>query len=372
MLSVLIIDAEYGLTLDYMHCLTQVKNVKVYTICNEKNNNVKYSRYIEKFLFYPKTSSDVDVIKNINYEVKKNNIDLIVAISEYGIRFLIENKMLLNYPNKIVLLPELSYFDTANSKGLFAKHLQKFNIPAPKSILVQHFDSLDLENFKLNFPVLAKPIEGPGGGAGIILIKNINELKINFIDKKINSTYIIQEYIEGYDLGCNVLCKEGIIIEFTIQKGYLWNNKPFSYQIGLEFIYNEQVIILVKKLVKSLKWSGVANIDLRYDIKDDMLKVIEINPRYWGTLFGSYLSGVNFPYDHYMASINRKILDSKYRQIKYLTLQGFIKTLKNNIFIIFQIAFIWHNTPFKFIFLEPKLTVVRLFKIFKRFFNSLF
>jgi D-aspartate ligase len=116
----------------------------------------------------------------------------------------------------------------------------------------------------------------------------------------------------------------------------------------------------------------VANIDLRYDIKDDMLKVIEINPRYWGTLFGSYLSGVNFPYDHYMASINRKILDSKYRQIKYLTLQGFIKTLKNNIFIIFQIAFIWHNTPFKFIFLEPKLTVVRLFKIFKRFFNSIF
>ena len=73
---------------------------------------------------------------------------------------------------------------------MLAKHLQKFNIPAPKSILVQHFDSLDLENFKLNFPVLAKPIEGPGGGAGIILIKNINELKINFIDKK-KSTLLI-------------------------------------------------------------------------------------------------------------------------------------------------------------------------------------
>jgi len=54
MLSVLIIDAEYGLTLDYMHCLTQVKNVKVYTICNEKNNNVKYSRYIEKFFVLSK------------------------------------------------------------------------------------------------------------------------------------------------------------------------------------------------------------------------------------------------------------------------------------------------------------------------------
>ena len=116
----------------------------------------------------------------------------------------------------------------------------------------------------------------------------------------------------------------------------------------------------------------MANIDLRYDIKDDKLKVIEINPRYWGTLFGSYLSGVNFPYDHYMLSLSGKILDSKYRHIKYLTLQGLIKTLKNNIFIIFQIAFIWHNTPFKFIFLEPKLTVVKLFKNFKRFFNSIF
>jgi predicted ATP-grasp superfamily ATP-dependent carboligase len=45
-----------------------------------------------------------------------------------------------------------------------------------------------------------------------------------------------------------------------------------------------------------LKFCGVALIDLRNNNQDDHIKVLEINPRYWGSLIGALSAGVNFLY----------------------------------------------------------------------------
>ena len=50
------------------------------------------------------------------------------------------------------------------------------------------------------------------------------------------------------------------------------------------------------RLVKALRWSGIANFDLRRDARDGRIRVIEINPRYWSSMLGSCASGVHFPH----------------------------------------------------------------------------
>jgi len=45
-----------------------------------------------------------------------------------------------------------------------------------------------------------------------------------------------------------------------------------------------------------MKWSGVGMVEFRIDERDGSLKLMEVNPRFWGSLQLSILSGVDFPY----------------------------------------------------------------------------
>jgi predicted ATP-grasp superfamily ATP-dependent carboligase len=192
-----------------------------------------------------------------------------------------------------------------------------------------------------------------GGGDGIHKINSKKEL-IKYIktNKPINSI-LLQEFINGFDLGCNVLCSNGQIIAATIQKGNLYNNIPYSPQIGLQFIKEDKVMELAEKLMKSLNWSGVANIDMIYDRDNDQMQILEINPRFWLTIDASAIAGVNFPYLYCLQALGINFEIPAYTNLKYLNLKGLVKSVRKNPFFMFNFKFIWNNTPFKFAIKDP-------------------
>jgi predicted ATP-grasp superfamily ATP-dependent carboligase len=49
-------------------------------------------------------------------------------------------------------------------------------------------------------------------------------------------------------------------------------------------------------LLKSLNWHGIAEVEFRVDLRDGIPKLMEINPRFWGSLEVAVRSGVDFPY----------------------------------------------------------------------------
>jgi hypothetical protein len=48
-------------------------------------------------------------------------------------------------------------------------------------------------------------------------------------------------------------------------------------------------------LLKKLKWHGVAQVEFKMDPRDNIPKLMEINPKFWGTTELSIASGINFP-----------------------------------------------------------------------------
>jgi len=57
------------------------------------------------------------------------------------------------------------------------------------------------------------------------------------------------------------------------------------------------------KILKSLHWHGVAMVEFKKDLHDNQFKLMEINPRFWGSLDLPIASGVDFPYLLYKMSI---------------------------------------------------------------------
>jgi len=352
-LSILIPDGESFYLVAILHCLSHIKGAKIFVMSNVKHRPMRYSKYIHHFSYYKKTGKASEWIDHINKETSNHDIDIIMPLFEKGIKTLILHKDLVTEQSKLIFLPTWDAFNRANHKESLTKHLDEYKIPGPKSILLTSTESEVFETITTRFPLLVKPPENSGGGDGIRKFDTKEELKNYFEDTEIQQPLLLQEFIEGYDLGCNVLCKEGNILAFTIQKGNLWNQKPFSPQIGLRFIEDNEAYRTVERLMDSLSWTGVANVDMRYDSIHKEFKIIEINPRFWGPLDASLIAGVNFPYLLCLSTLGEAYEVPRYEKIAYLNLKGLINCLLKNRSYIPNISFIWNNTPLRYVIKDP-------------------
>ncbi|MBU3821437.1 ATP-grasp domain-containing protein [Flavobacteriaceae bacterium XHP0103] len=363
--SILIPDAEKNYVFAVINCLSQVSRVDIYLMSNEEHHSIKYSKHIKNHSYYPKTNDETVWLSNINNELKKYDINLVMPIFEDGIGTIIKYKDSILFKDKLCLMPSYQNFNTALNKKLLYQHMVKNKISCCTGFV---FDKYIFNNKEFRFPVLIKPVKGTEGGVGIHKFYKKKELEQFFAQNSdFSDAFLIEEFIEGFDLSCNVLCKDGEILLYTIQKGILFDDKPFSSPIGVKFLFDLRLLKEVEILIKSLEWSGIANIDIRYDSITDNFKIIEINPRFWGSLEASLAAGINFPYLYCLLSSGQKIEKQEYNFIEYLNFNALVKAIKNDKKLIFHIKFILNNTQLKFILNDPKLYLRKLYIRFKLF-----
>ncbi|MGB5420492.1 ATP-grasp domain-containing protein [Algibacter sp.] len=362
-ISVLIPDGETHVILYIINCLSLVKDVKVYVMSSKKNDHMKYSRYIDTYIYYPESDCS-NWISHINHLVEKHDIDIVLPIYEMSIKTIVENIHLIKYSDKLCDLPNIKNLNAAGNKDLLYLHLNEHNIPCPKSLIVKPDELPEIENLK--FPLLIKPVFGGGGGKGIEIVETKDAVLNYYKTNKFTCKTIIQEFIEGYDLCCNVLCKDGELIAYSIQKGTLFRDGILTPQIGFDFIENEELIESTKKLMKSLNWSGVANIDWRYDETNKVFKVIEINTRFWLGTDASSIAGINYPYLYCLSSLGNEIELHKTESISYLSLEGLARSFKKNPFFIFRLKYIYNHSPVRFQLKDPLPIIYKLYAVFKK------
>jgi predicted ATP-grasp superfamily ATP-dependent carboligase len=68
---------------------------------------------------------------------------------------------------------------------------------------------------------------------------------------------------------------------------------PSTLGEGVEY---PQVMEMGLSLLKSLNWVGVGMAEFKVDPRDGIPKLMEVNPRFWGSLQLAIASGVDFPY----------------------------------------------------------------------------
>jgi predicted ATP-grasp superfamily ATP-dependent carboligase len=194
-------------------------------------------------------------------------------------------------------VPDEKAFKIANNKWLLSQFLKEHSIPSPPTVLVTQ-DQLFDENLELEFPVLLKPVMA-WGGDGIERFDDASDLK-DYLEQqnpeKVKGRFIIQSFLPGRVVGVNVLSHGGKILAMTMQRGIIPNTQKYAAAGAIEFIKENRFAAIALQLVAALGWSGFANIDTLHDSRDDCLKILEINARFWGSLRGSLIAGVSFPY----------------------------------------------------------------------------
>lgn len=318
------------LTANTIYCLGGSELFEVHLLSRSLNNPYRLLPRVKSFHYFPDDKPESVYLDYIQQVIQRTGSKVLVPTNSPGVNFVIQHKDTLQQFIKIMPIPERWAYDIAADKGLLASFMLENSIPTPPTI----FDltkNLETALDDMVFPVLLKPSFGEGGYALTAEESPITEFKdksalMSFIkERNIKQKHIIQRFIEGYVVGCNVLYQEGKLIAFTIQKS-LTPTRPFAPSIGIEFIESEEAITIVDTLMSKLQWSGVANLDLIYDTQNQKLQILEINPRFWLTLTGSMVrANVNFPSLACQLALDQPIELAPYSLGKYIPLGTYIK-----------------------------------------------
>lgn len=315
--SILIPDGDGGLAIKVLRCLGQVPDLKISVFSNKPWVPLRFSRYCANFYSADTHEYDRKRLDAILAAARDSQAGMILPADQPTIRLLSSHRQEVEALVSLPPIPTPDMMDIVADKWPFSEVLRSENIPYPKTVLLQDEYLQGGELAEFEYPALAKPRVG-AGGTGIEFFNTEAEVRNFLKDSNNQGKYILQEFIRGYDIGCSVLCKDGDVLAYTIQKGVIPGRKRFEPPAGIDFIHQEMVLENVQKLMRALNWSGVANIDIRYDEKENLPKILEMNPRYWASLLGSLAAGINFPYLAYQSGMNIEFPRPDYQTIRFV------------------------------------------------------
>jgi predicted ATP-grasp superfamily ATP-dependent carboligase len=146
------------------------------------------------------------------------------------------------------------------------------------------------------FPLLTKPLNR-AGGIGIHRFEGLDSLRayLSDTDQRYNQLPIIlQEFIEGDDIDFNGYAVGGEVVAWSIQRHIACESAPGSGLSGRQFVCEERVFDLGRRIVRAANYEGPLHVDMRISRQTRKLYAIEVNPRFWESVVASICDGVNF------------------------------------------------------------------------------
>ena len=192
----------------------------------------------------------------------------------------------LNRYNIPILGTQFEALDLAEDRGRFSKLLEKNSIPFPKYGVVESAEqALELSD-ELGFPLLVRPSYVLGGQKMKIVI-NKDELEhhvVDILNEMGNNQILLDHFLGGaIEAEADAICdgKDVYIIGIMqhIEPAGIHSGDSYAvlppYNLG-DFVMT-QIVDITKKLAVELNTVGLINI--QFAIKDDLVYVIEANPR---------------------------------------------------------------------------------------------
>src|SRR3989344_3079386 len=273
---ILVTDGQMRHSLAVVRSLGR-KGLKVMVGDSEMISTSFFSRYASKRIVYPDpVKKEKEFLAFLLNLVQKEKIEMIIPITDACLIPLAKHREEFEKYTKLQLI-NYDLIMKARDKAETIQGIQQVK----------------------EYPVIIKP-RMSSGSRGFALCNNYEELKNNFemILKEYPQGLLVQEYIPKKDeIGFYALLNQRSELKaFTVQKrirSYPLNGGPSTLR---ETIRHDYVKDLSLKLLKSINWQGLAMVEFRVDARDGTPKLMEINPRFWGSLALSIAAGVDFPY----------------------------------------------------------------------------
>ncbi|NIA11170.1 MAG: ATP-grasp domain-containing protein [Nitrospiraceae bacterium] len=281
--------------------------VKVVTADERRISTSFFSRYSSSHFVYPSyKSSPIAFVNFIKHYIQKNNIEVLMPISE---ETYVISKYKDTFDNMVHLpVPDYDKIAKANNKRYLINFADEMMIKVPQTYAIDDINDLKRVVKNVEYPVVIKMVEGRGS-AGLRYVHSEKELLTEY--KKVIKMFslnssnfpLIQEYIPGTGYGVSMLFNQGdprAIFTHKRIREYPVTGGPSTARMSVRHAKMEKY---ATTLLKELEWHGVAMVEFKLDERTKEPVLMEINPRFWGSLNQAICAGVDFPYLLYTMAV---------------------------------------------------------------------
>jgi hypothetical protein len=203
-------------------------------------------------------------------------------------------------------IPPPDVFETVNNKWRFYSFCVEAGLPVPRSSLVERFDDNSIDRLFAEFPdrFVVKPLE-LDSSKGVVCIACREDLRRLIFDNPAYPAgpWIAQEFIDGDDVGVDLLAIDGSIVLQATQR------RIMDARV-VEFFPCPQLVSAAGRFAAAIRFHGAANIDARINARTGVAMLLECNPRPWGSIADALFCGMNFLDYDFMAPAPPRLLES--------------------------------------------------------------
>lgn len=299
---IIITDVKWRKSLAAIRALGKNKHNFIIAVGNSILDMGLWSTYVNKKVVFPCLKNNyekyLDKLKRlINLCLTKYHMKpIILTMEEETLGLLIQNIDIKN--NCKSLIPNAGSYSVANNKFMALAHADSLGIDTPYTC---NFDTVDeLIRFLQMHPDkewVVKPLVGKGS-FGLLYISgnfDITQVRRNW---DLFGKLIVQDRIpidgESVCVGM-IFSNTHELVDYFVYlriRTYPITGGPSTSRISIS---NIDLVTKSYRIMQALQWSGVVMVEWKKDTRDNLFKLIEINPRFWGGLELGIRSGVNFP-----------------------------------------------------------------------------
>jgi len=264
--------------------------------------------------------------------------DILATIQELGISFLMpiteaSTYILLKYrselPEALILpFPESETVEcVANKNRLFSLAAEN-SVPAPETIFCADIKG-GLRALKTitRYPIVLKPSKskfllGDAIMSSQVIVAASEDEAVRALQAHpfFNFPYTIQSFVEGVGQGIFALFNHGTPVCYFAHRRL--REKPPGGGVSVlceSTLVSESLRAHAETLLQTVGWHGVAMVEFRV-AQDGTGYLMEINPRFWGSLHLAIDSGIDFPWLLYQISTGEDVsgATARFRRLRWI------------------------------------------------------
>lgn len=274
----------------------------------QKNWLNSYSSIIENIIV-PNMHKEEIFLKTLLDLGEKRGKDkklILIACGDWYVRLIIEHRKELS-PYYVIPYIEEDLMNRLVLKDSFYEICDQTGVPYPKTFVYDCKEKNELD-LPFGFPVIAKPASSAQyhyaefkGKKKVFKFETMDQLRAMLKELETSSydyKFLIQDFIPGDDTYMNILtcyCDRNSKVRFmSFGRTLMEDQGPMAIGNPVAIINEVKLDVMnkAKKMLEEVGYTGFANFDIKYDMRDHSYRYFEINTRLGRSNF--YVTGSGF------------------------------------------------------------------------------
>lgn len=310
-MQILVTDGSYKHTLGIVRNLG-VHGYKPWVSAGRRGCLASFSRYCAGTIVLPEYDAP-DFDRALLQALDHYRIDLLMPVGAKAFEHLVPLKPRI-VPSCQMISVEPEQLTLCLSKPATYELAQSLGVPVPKTWRPRSRAELRelARDASVPYPRVIKGAKEMGSSL-VVYVNDAAELEMKFFETcerhgfvEVADWPIVQEYVAGVGCGFFAVYDRGQCGP-TFQHRRVREMPPTGgYSVAAESFWHEQLLTYGKRLLDHLKWHGVAMVEFKLKANGELV-LMEINPKFWGSLDLALEAGVDFPLELVRIAQGKKV-----------------------------------------------------------------